>query len=62
MTKMTKLKAIGILLAIPIVLYGASAWLTFWLNRPISEYMALGIGLPVAMCAAGLYLWDCSWK
>lgn len=41
-----------ILVGIPCVLYLVALWIDFWINRSVGQWMACGMGIPIAVVVA----------
>jgi len=52
------LNAAIIVVCIPFGLYIGSLWLEFWVKQSMAEWMSIGLGLPVSVGVALIYLRD----
>lgn len=52
--------AVGVLVVIPAAFWLASQWINFWISRSVGEWMACGMGIPIAFVFACIVwlTWD----
>jgi len=47
-----RMKYVLVLIGIPLICYGFSRWIDFWINRSLGQWMACGCGIPLAFIVA----------
>jgi hypothetical protein len=52
----TAMIALGILCGVPLFFYGAALWVEFWITRSFGQWIAIGIGVPLALAIAVIYV------
>lgn len=45
-----------ILVGIPVGMWVAAKWIDFWINRSVGQWLACGLGIPIAVVVTLIYV------